>query len=290
MPFSETFMTIPFRKMNGLGNDFVVIDQRETDHQLQPAQYMKIANRENGIGCDQIILLEKADQPADVTMRIVNADGGEVESCGNATRCIAALVMAETGKDQAVIDTIGGRLVARPAKQEGWISVDMGEPKFGWEDIPLSEEFYDTTRIELQVGPIDAPILHTPSVVNVGNPHAVFWVKQDVNSYELDRFGPMLEFHPLFPESANISIAQVVADDYIIARVWERGAGLTLACGTGACAIGVAAARKRLARRDVTVRLPGGELHIHWTDNNRIIMSGAWAQDFTGTLPDHVLS
>ena len=283
-------MTIPFLKMNGLGNDFVVIDQRQQDYKLMPAQYAKIADRDHGIGCDQLILLEKTNETGDAKMRIVNADGSEVEACGNATRCVAGLLMRESGKETAIIDTIAGRLKAVVAKQENWISVDMGEPKFDWQDIPLSEEFFDTTRIELQVGPIGNPTLHTPSVVNVGNPHAIFWVKQDVNNYELDRLGPLLENHPIFPEAANISIAQVVADDKIIARVWERGVGLTLACGTGACAIAVAAARKRIALRSSTVQLPGGDLHIEWTNQNRIIMSGPWQQDYAGDIADSLIS
>jgi len=283
-------MTIPFLKMNGLGNDFVVIDQRQQDYKLTPDQYAKIADRDQGIGCDQLILLEKTNKTGDTRMRIVNADGSEVEACGNATRCIAGLLMQESGKETAIIDTIAGRLKAVAAKQENWISVDMGEPKFDWQDIPLSEEFFDTTRIELQVGPIGNPVLHTPSVVNVGNPHAIFWVKQDVNNYELDRLGPLLENHPIFPEAANISIAQVVADDKIIARVWERGVGLTLACGTGACAIAVAAARKRIALRSSTVQLPGGDLHIEWTNQNRIIMSGPWQQDYAGDIADSLIS
>ena len=176
-------------------------------------------------------------------MRIDNADGGEVEACGNATRCVGRLLMAETGRDIAAIETVAGLLFVRPAKKADLISVDMGVPKFDWQDIPLAEEFRDTRAIELQIGPIDAPILHSPSVANIGNPHAIFWV-DDVSAYDLARFGPMLENHPIFPERANISLAHVTAPDAIRLRTWERGVGVTRACGTAACAV-LAARRAR---------------------------------------------
>ena len=171
----------------------------------------------------------------------------------------------------------------------GMVTVDMGKPRFDWDQIPLSEEFADTTGIELQIGPIDAPILHTPSVVNVGNPHAIFWVS-DVEAYNLGRFGPLLENHPIFPERANIELAQVIAPDRIKVRVWERGAGLTLACGTGACAVAVAAARKGLADRKVTIELPGGPLQIDWRESDgHILMTGPWSLDGEGVLPEEWL-
>ena len=166
---------------------------------------------------------------------------------------------------------------------DGLISVDMGEPLFGWQDIPLSEEFYDTTGIELQIGPIDAPVLHTPAVMSIGNPHATFWVEDDVWNYALDRFGPLLENHPIFPERANISIAQVVAPDHIILRTWERGAGLTKACGTAACAALVNAVRTKRTERKATVTLPGGDLVIEWKDNNHVILTGPAELEFAGT-------
>jgi diaminopimelate epimerase len=240
------------------------------------------------VGADQFIVMEKpAAEGVDVFMRIYNCDGGEIDACGNATRCIAALVAEELGKRAIMLQTNAGLLSATVT--DDLVTVDMGKPRFDWDQIPLSEEFADTTGIELQIGPIDAPILHTPSVVNVGNPHAIFWVS-DVAAYDLGRFGPLLENHPIFPERANIELAQVMSPDRIKVRVWERGAGLTLACGTGACAVGVAAARKGLTGRKVTVELPGGPLEIDWrASDNHILMTGTWSLDGEGVLPDEWL-
>jgi diaminopimelate epimerase len=242
-----------------------------------------VADRETGVGCDQLIVIEPSRQ-ADVKMRIWNHAGGEVESCGNASRCVADLVMKETGKTSVTINTRGGLLVCTPA-DGGNITVDMGVPKFGWQDIPLAEEFRDTRGIELQIGPIDAPVLHTPSVVNVGNPHCVFWV-DDVHAHDLARFGPLLENHPIFPERANISLAQVVDRQHIIVRVWERGVGLTRACGTGACAVQVCAVRKKFTDPVATVTLPGGDLTIEWRESDKhILMTGPVSYDYEGELP-----
>ncbi len=187
---------IPFRKMNGLGNDFVVVDARAGGLTFGRDAVRAIADRKEGIGCDQLIVLENSEN-ADVFMRIYNADGGEVGACGNATRCVAALIAAETGTPQVSIETDSAILGAL-LNADGSVTVDMGEPRFGWEEIPLAEPFHDTRGIELQIGPIDEPILHTPSVVNVGNPHCVFFV-EDVEAHDLARFGPLLENHPLFP-------------------------------------------------------------------------------------------
>ncbi|RUT30412.1 diaminopimelate epimerase [Arsenicitalea aurantiaca] len=274
--------------MNGLGNDFVVIDGRQSGLRLAPATVRAIADRQTGIGCDQLIVLERprADG-ADIFMRIHNAEGGEVDACGNASRCVAGLLADEMGRDHVVIQTNAGLLSAEV--DGGSASVDMGRPRFGWSDIPLSEPFADTTGIELQIGPIDAPVLHTPSVVNVGNPHAIFWV-DDLDAHDLERFGPLLENHPIFPERANISLAQILSPERIRVRVWERGAGLTLACGTAACAVGVAAARKGLTGRNVTVELPGGPLQIEWRADDHIIMTGAWTLDGPGEIPEHLLA
>lgn len=272
---------IPFVKMNGLGNDFVIVDARKAPVRLSPAEVARVADRERGVGCDQLILLENSDT-ADLFMRIHNADGGEVAACGNATRCIAALIFAETGRAEAVIETRAGRLRAWAA-EGGAVSVDMGCPRFDWQDIPLAEEFRDTRAIELQIGPIDAPVLHSPSVVNVGNPHAVFWV-DDVTAHDLARFGPLLENHPVFPDRANISLAHVTAPDAIALKVWERGAGLTRACGTAACAAAVCAARKKLTGRRVAVTLPGGVLDIEWRADDRIIMTGPVETEFEGII------
>ena len=275
---------IPFRKMNGLGNDFVVIDARVRAVVLSEEAVRAVADRDTGVGCDQLILMEPS-QKADVKMRIWNNQGGEVESCGNASRCVADLIMKETGKDTVTVNTRGGLLICTPTG-DGNITVDMGVPKFGWQDIPLAEEFRDTRGIELQIGPIDAPVLHTPAVVNVGNPHCIFWV-DDVEAHDLARFGPLLENHPIFPERANISLAQVVDPGHIVLKVWERGAGLTRACGTGACAAQVCAVRKKFTDRVATVTLPGGDLVIEWRERDEhMLMTGPIAYEFEGVLPE----
>jgi diaminopimelate epimerase len=276
---------IPFLKMNGLGNDFVVVDSRESGRRYARAEVRAISDRRTGVGCDQFIVLERPRIPeADVFMRIYNADGGEIDACGNASRCVAALVSEERGEGVVTLETNAGLLGAQV--QGPSVTVDMGRPRFDWDQIPLAEPFADTTGIELQIGPIDAPLLHTPSVVNVGNPHAVFWVG-DVDAYDLARIGPMLENHPIFPERANISLAHVISRERIRVRVWERGAGLTLACGTAACAVAVAAARKGLTGRKVSVELPGGPLVIDWrASDDHILMTGPWALDGDGVLPE----
>jgi diaminopimelate epimerase len=214
-------------------------------------------------------------------MRIDNADGGEVEACGNGTRCIGWLLMRETGLPSAAIETQAGLLNARPAAGERKVAVDMGVPKLGWRDIPLAEEFADTRSIELQIGPIEAPILHSPSVANIGNPHAVFWV-EDPAAYDLARLGPLLENHPIFPERANISLAQVTAPDAITLRTWERGVGLTRACGTAACAALVSAPRTGRTGRFAAVTLPGGDLLIEWDAQDHVWMTGPVAYEFAG--------
>jgi len=275
--------TTHFRKMNGLGNDFVVLDARPRALGLGPDAVRAIADRKEGIGCDQIIALEPSRQ-ADVFMRIWNADGGEVGACGNAARCVAALLAAERGTPQVSIETESGVLGAA-VNADSSVTIDMGAPRFAWDQIPLAEPFHDTRRIELQVGPIDAPVLHTPSAVNVGNPHCLFFV-DDVEAHDLARFGPMLEHHPLFPERANISLVQVIGPAHLKVRTWERGAGLTRACGTAACAAAVAAARRELVGRKVKVSLPGGDLLIEWREEDgHILMTGPYALDFEGTLP-----
>jgi diaminopimelate epimerase len=279
--------TIPFRKMNGLGNDFVVLDARQKAIGVGPDDARSIRDRAKGPGCDQVIVLEPSKK-ADLFMRIFNADGSEVEACGNATRCIALLVAEESGRPDVTVETRAGLLKAQVESADS-VVIDMGLPRFAWEDIPLAEPFADTTRIELQMGPIDEPILHSPSVVNVGNPHAIFWV-DDIEAYDLARFGPLLENHPLFPERANISLAHVTARDALTLRTWERGAGLTKACGTAACAAVVAAARKGLTDRQVTVTLPGGNLFIDWNANGHILMRGPAELEFEGTLPAETLS
>lgn len=277
---------VPFRKMNGLGNDFLVVDARSASLRVRPEVIRSLADREAGVGFDQFITLERSRDGADAFMRIDNADGGEVEACGNATRCVGRLLMAESGRQDASIETRAGLLNALAGTDELSIAVDMGIPKFGWRDIPLAEEFRDTRAIELQIGPIDAPVLHSPSVVNVGNPHAIFWV-DDIWSYELERFGPLLENHPIFPDRANISLAHVTAPDAIAMRTWERGVGLTRACGTAACATLVCAVRTRRTGREATLMLPGGDLLIRWDERDHVWMTGPAELEFTGLFdPD----
>jgi diaminopimelate epimerase len=276
-------MGTPFLKMNGLGNDFVVLDTRARPLALSADAARQIADRRAGVGCDQIILLESGKTGADATMRIWNADGGEVEACGNATRCIAQLLEKELNRSELAIDTIAGRLLCT-VLADGRVTVDMGAPKFEWQDIPLAERM-DTRNIDVKVGPIDAPVLFGPSAVNVGNPHCIFFVP-DANAHDLGRIGPMLEYHPMFPKRANISLAQVRDKTHIRLRVWERGAGLTRACGTAACASVAAAARKKLTDRKVHVELDGGTLAIEWREGDgHLLMTGPAALNFRGELP-----
>ena len=279
---------IPFRKMNGLGNDFVVLDARARPIAVTEKSAKAISDRKSGIGCDQLIVLEKSAD-FDVRMRVWNAEGGEVQSCGNASRCIADLLFDETSKNTATISTKGGLLMASKAGEK-MVTVDQGVPKFGWKDIPLSEPFSDTRHIELQYGPIDHPSIHSPSVVNVGNPHCIFWV-DDLDVVDLSRAGPMLENHPLFPERANISFAKVVARDHIFLRVWERGAGLTKACGTAACATMAAGHRIKIIDDKCRITLPGGDLSMAVRESDgHILMTGPVAYEFDGVLPEGLLS
>jgi diaminopimelate epimerase len=279
---------IPFRKMNGLGNAFLVFDARERPVHL-PHHAIMMLGQPDKIGFDQMITIEKSGSGADAFMRIHNRDGGEVDACGNATRCVGWLLMDETGRKTASIETNAGLLRAFDTGVPEQVTVDMGKPRFAWDQIPLAEEFADTRTIELQIGPIDAPVLHSPSAANMGNPHAIFWV-DDVEGYDLERFGPLLENHPMFPERANISLAHVAARDAITVKTWERGVGITRACGTAACAAAVAAARKDLADKRVTVTLPGGPLLVEWRDDGHVWMSGPVETEFEGTLDPDMLT
>jgi diaminopimelate epimerase len=273
---------IPFRKMNGLGNEFIVFDGRGGPVRLPP-EAISALGQPGAIGFDQMITIERSKSGADAFMRIHNRDGGEVDACGNATRCVGWLLMDETGRKNATIETNAGLLRAYDTGHPEMITVDMGKPRFRWDEIPLAEEFADTRAIELQIGPIDAPILHSPSAVSMGNPHAIFWVN-DVEAYDLARFGPMLEHHPIFPERANISLAHVTARDAITVKTWERGVGITRACGTAACASAVAAMRNDFTDRRVTVTLPGGPMIVEWRDDGHVWMTGAVETEFEGTL------
>lgn len=271
-----------FTKMNGLGNEIVVVDLRRSQATITPAE-ARAAAQPAGVPYDQLMALHAPRAPGtDAYVRIYNNDGSEVGACGNGMRCIASLLFAESGKDAVAFETKAGLLNCWKADAPSLVTVDMGMPRFGWKDIPLAEEFRDTRSIELQLGPIDNPILHTPSAVNMGNPHAIFWV-DDVNAYDLGRIGPMLENHPIFPERANITLAAIKSREHIVIRTWERGAGLTKACGSAACAAAVAAARLKRTDRKVKVTLPGGDLLVEWrASDDHVLMTGPVAFEFKG--------
>ena len=268
--------------MHGLGNDFVVLDARQNAIELSSRQVQAIADRQMGVGCDQLILVgAAADARADVTMGIRNADGGEVAACGNATRCVAAMLMEETGATRAVIQTQAGLLEAEAAGG-GLIAVDMGPAQTDWKDIPLAQSV-DTLRLDIEAGP-----LLGPCAVGIGNPHAVFFV-DDAEAIPLETWGPVVETHEMFPERTNVEIAEVMAPDRIRMRVWERGVGITRACGTGACASLVAAHRRGYAERAADVILDGGTLHIEWLESGRVRMTGPVTLAFRGTIEDQLL-
>ena len=272
-----------FAKMNGLGNEIIVADMRGRADRVTPAAAVAI-NADPAMRFDQIMAIHDPKTPGTANyIEIFNSDGSMAQACGNGMRCVVQALAAETGQKHFVFETLAGILTG-DEREDGLITVDMGKPRFGWQEIPLAEEFFDTTGIELQIGPIDAPVLHTPAVMSIGNPHATFWVEDDVWSYALDRFGPLLENHPIFPERANISIAQVVAPDHIILRVWERGAGLTQACGTAACAALVNAARTKRTGRKATVTLPGGDLVVEWRVDDHVLLTGPAELEFAGTF------
>ncbi len=273
---------IPFVKMNGLGNDFVMIDARAEPVRLSAATAGKIANRTTGAGCDQVIVMEPS-RTADVFMRILNADGSEVSACGNASRCVAALLHPGLGRDRLSIETAAGRLDAQIG-ENGLVTVDMGAPRFAWDEIPLARPTANTRELDLTFALPDGRVLESPSVVNVGNPHCIFWVS-GAESYDLASFGAELEHHPLFPERANISLAEVLDSETIKLWVWERGTGITRACGTAACAAAVAGSRTGRTARAVNVMLPGGVLSIDWrSDDDHILMTGPAEFEFNGVI------
>lgn len=264
-------MKLRFHKMHGLGNDFVVIDARETPVEISSARAKALADRKTGVGCDQLILLEPSDV-ANVKMRIFNADGGEVEACGNATRCVVSLLGGENPTAALDIETVAG--VLRGSSVGAIVSVEMGEPRFDWDAIPLA---YGMDTMSMPVAWED---LSAPVAVNVGNPHVVFFVA-DTDAVDLARLGPLIETDTLFPDRINVNVATVDDRDNIRLRVWERGVGLTDACGTGACATAVAAIRAGLVDGPVTVTLPGGQLVIDWAPGRPILMSGPATHVFT---------
>jgi diaminopimelate epimerase len=264
-------MNVPFRKMHGCGNDFVVLDARRRDLRLSPAAVRTLADRRLGIGCDQLI--EILPGPG---MRIWNPDGSQAGACGNATRCVAALLGAETGDRLVGLTTAAGRLTAE-LLADGRISVDMGSPRLGWQDIPLARAA-DTLRL-----PLVRPGLPSPAAASLGNPHATFFV-DDLDTIDIGAIGPGLEHDALFPERANIGFAQVLAPGRLRLRVWERGAGLTLACGSGACAALVNAARRGLTGRRAEVVLDGGTLDIAWGEDGHVLMTGPAVTSFSGQV------
>ena len=270
----------PFLKMNGLGNDFVVVETRSAPFTPSAADVRAIADRAKGIGCDQLIAVDAAEG-ADARVRFWNADGEEVGACGNGARCVGWLLMQSTGKDEVEIESQGGRLIARRAG-ERLVSVDMGKPRLDWREIPLSEE-QDTRALSIALYD-HADLMAPAACVSMGNPHVVFFVP-DVGSVPIAKIGPVVERHPLFPEHVNVGFARIKGPDRIRLRVWERGAGLTKACGTGACAALVAAARRELTGRHATLELDGGELFIAWDADDHVIMTGPAAVDFMGELP-----
>ncbi|MGQ4273656.1 diaminopimelate epimerase [Terrihabitans sp. B22-R8] len=273
----------PFVKMNGLGNEILVVDLRDGTPAPSPEETRAI--HASGLTFDQIMTIEPGSGDEDFRTRILNQDGSESGACGNGTRCIAWLVMEETGKDRLRIGSAGGALIAVRGDGPRRITVDMGAPRFGWAQIPLAEPCEDTRAIAVEAGP-----LRTPSAANVGNPHAIFWVS-DIEAYDLAVLGPELERHPMFPGRANISLAHVTSRDALTLKVWERGAGLTLACGTAACAAAVSAARTGRTGRQVCVTLPGGELLIHWRESDdHILMTGPVETEFEGRFDPSIFA
>jgi len=271
-----------FVKMNGIGNEIVVVDLRLNAAAIAPEEARAAAKAEGGAPYDQLMALYPPRTPGtDAFIRIYNNDGSESGACGNGIRCVADLIAKESGKTALTFETTAGILNCWKGT-DGMFTVDMGPPRFKWNEIPLAEEFRDTRAIELQIGPIEKPVLHSPSVVNMGNPHAIFWV-DDVGAYNLHKFGPLLENHPIFPERANITLAQILSRDHIVIRTWERGAGLTKACGSAACAAAVAAARLKRTERNVKVTLPGGNLTIDWRkSDDHVLMTGPVEFEFAG--------
>ncbi|MGO4666381.1 diaminopimelate epimerase [Bosea sp. 2YAB26] len=277
-----------FLKMNGLGNQITVLDLRGTRLKVSEAEARAIA-AEPRAHFDQLMVLHDARTPGtDAFIRIYNTDGSEAGACGNGTRCVAWAMLADprmgdSNRSELMLETKSGLLPASRI-DDLVFTVDMGRPKLAWDEIPLADPFHDTSRFELQIGPIDEPILHTPCAVNMGNPHAVFFV-DDPYAFNLEQIGPLLENHPIFPDRANIELAAVKAPDHIVLRVWERGAGITQACGSGACAALVAAVRRELSARKAVVSLPGGDLIIEWrASDDHVLMTGPVAFEWEGVL------
>jgi diaminopimelate epimerase len=280
----------PFVKMNGLGNEIVVLDLRAAPGPVTAAEARAIA-RPGAVPFDQLMALyPPRTAGTEAFVRIFNSDGSEAGACGNGMRCVAALVSKATEKKTLAFETPAGVVACMIESMPGTVTVDMGAPRLRWDEIPLAEEFRDTRAIELQIGPIDKPVLHSPSAVSMGNPHVIFWV-DDIAAHDLARFGPMLENHPIFPERANVSLAQLAGPDHLIVTTWERGAGLTRACGSAACAAAVAAVRTKRTGRKVRVTLPGGDLAVEWRESDdHVLMSGPVEFELEGKLSPAMLA
>lgn len=270
-----------FYKMNGAGNSFVIFDSREEALAADADRIRQIADPLTGVGADQVIAIENSLR-GDVFMRIWNRDGSEAEACGNATRCVAWLMMQESGNDQVTVETVTGLLASKDAG-EHMVSVDMGSPLLKWEEIPLSERM-DTRGIDLKIGPIDDPYLQLPGAVNMGNPHIVFFVPE-LDAVDVEAAGSLVENHPLFPEGVNVGFAQVIGPETMRLRTWERGVGRTLACGSNICAAVVAANRRKLTGRKVSVHNDGGIVHIEWRESDdHVIMTGPIELEYEETV------
>jgi diaminopimelate epimerase len=267
---------VPFLKMHFGGNDFVVLDARASPLPVSQARAAALADRRTSVGFDQLLILEPTEAGADVFLRILNTDGSEAGACGNGTRCVAGLLMAESGQGRAVIRTLAGELVAE-SRGGGQIAIDMGQAHFGWQDVPLAREV-NTLHL-----PLSRKGVHDPAACSMGNPHATFFV-DDVAAVAVAELGPGLEHDPLFPSRANIGFAQVLGPHHLRLRVWERGVGETQACGSGACAAVVNAARRKLIGHAADVDLPGGRLHIHWRADGHVVMTGGWHTAFKGAI------
>ena len=279
---------LPFIKMHGLGNDFVIMDLRGGLAEPSPSLARAIADRRRGIGFDQLITIEDEKHPQLAAyMGIFNPDGSRSGACGNATRCVAHLLMQEAQSESLTLRTDFGPLACWRA-EGGLVRVNMGKPKLDWQDIPLADAS-DTVRIDVKLGPIDNPTLWGPGAVNMGNPHAVFFV-DDAEAVPVDKLGPMIENHPMFPERANVEFCHVIDRNRIRMRVWERGAGITQACGSGACAAVVAGVRRELIDRECVVDLDGGPLHIEWGERDNVFMTGPVAESFRGEIGPDILA
>lgn len=270
-----------FYKMNGAGNSFVIFDSREEALVADADRIRQIADPLTGVGADQVIAMENSLR-GDVFMRIWNRDGSEAEACGNATRCVAWLMMQESGGDQVTIETVAGLLASRDAG-EHMVSVDMGSPLLKWEEIPLAERM-DTRGIDLKIGPIDDPYMQLPGAVNMGNPHIVFFVPE-LDAVDVEAAGSLVENHPLFPEGVNVGFAQIIDAETMRLRTWERGVGRTLACGSNICAAVVAASRRKLTGRKVSVHNDGGIVHIEWRESDdHVVMTGPIELEYEETV------